>query len=72
IMGTYVHGLFDSNSFRRAFLRRLRERLGLSDPGGEDAHFDLEEELDELALRVREALDMDRVCALLKLPPLKG
>ncbi len=71
VMGTYVHGLFDSNSFRKAFLRGLRERLGMTDPPGEGADFDPDEELDELAMRVREALDMERICSLVKLPPLR-
>ena len=31
ILGTYIHGIFDNNSFRRAFLNYVRKNKGLKD-----------------------------------------
>jgi len=70
--GTYLHGVFDADGFRRWWLDGLRIKKGLP-PLDNEAHpegsFDraLEESLDRLAAVVREFLDMDAVYALLGL-----
>ena len=57
ILGTYIHGLFDSTAFRQSFLNRVRFKKGwplLS----QAADFDPDSEIDKLAKLVRENLDM--------------
>lgn len=68
VWGAYLHGLFDADAFRRAFLDRLRARRGLP-PVTAVTPYDLEPALDRLADVARENLPMDRVYALLGLPP---
>jgi adenosylcobyric acid synthase len=48
VMGTYVHGVFDSSAFRRCFLNRLRSARGWS-PVEPQAHMSLDRELDRWA-----------------------
>jgi adenosylcobyric acid synthase len=67
IWGTYLHGIFDADPFRRWFIDRLRKRAGLDCDGRILASYDLEPAFDRLADTVRESLDMDRVYALLGL-----
>jgi adenosylcobyric acid synthase len=66
LWGCYLHGLFDSGAFRRAFLDDLRRRRGLA-PLGRAASRDLGASLDRLAAVVRAHLDMPRVYGLLGL-----
>ncbi|BDQ33782.1 cobyric acid synthase [Pseudodesulfovibrio portus] len=61
VMGTYLHGLFDSDRFRRWFIDQLRMDRGLSPLEQIQTTFDLEDALDHLAGVVREAVDMDSV-----------
>lgn len=65
VWGTYLHGVFDADVFRRFFLDRLRVRKGLAPLGAVQVAYDLEAALDRLALVVRENLDMERVYRLL-------
>ena len=67
IWGTYLHGIFDADPFRRWFIDGLRRRKGLASDGRILASYDLEPAFDRLADIVRENLDMDRVYALLGL-----
>ena len=67
IWGTYLHGIFDADPFRRWFIDRLRRRAGLGCDGRILASYDLEPAFDRLADTVRGSLDMDRVYALLGL-----
>ncbi len=67
IWGTYLHGIFDLPGFRRAWLRSL----GWNPPGGEEQGITLgqkrERELEKLADRLEEDLDMhliDRMIGL--------
>ncbi len=59
IMGSYLHGMFASDAFRRSFLSRL---------GGAASQFayhaDVEATLDRLALHMEEHLDVDGLLAL--------
>ena len=60
--GTYLHGIFDNDSFRRDVINVLRARKGLS-PGGAGADYAAlkDKAIDSLADVVREHIDMDFV-----------
>jgi len=61
VLGTYLHGLFDADGFRRWFVDQLRMDKGLSPLEIARPVFGLEDALDHLASVVREAVDMDAV-----------
>ena len=65
VWGTYVHGLFDADPFRRWFVDRLRQKKGLAPLGAVQAVFDLEPALDRLAEVLRRHLDLKAIFALL-------
>ena len=65
IWGTYLHGVFDSDSFRHALLGRLRREAGLPPVPG--TRWDLGPELDRVADVVGASLDMAAIDALLGL-----
>ncbi|MFH7319614.1 cobyric acid synthase [Desulfurivibrio sp. D14AmB] len=65
IWGSYLHGIFDADPFRRWFIDRLRQRRGLAPLGIIQAPYDLEPAFDRLASSVRQALDMKRIYQLL-------
>ena len=67
IWGSYLHGIFDSDLFRRHFIDTIRERKGYKSYTGALFSYDLEPAFDRLADSVRESLDMERVYQLLKL-----
>ncbi|MCL6518001.1 cobyric acid synthase [Alicyclobacillus sp.] len=61
VMGTYLHGIFDNDGFRRAWLARLRSRFGLPEPAAPPPQMAAVREaaLDRLADVVRAHLRMD-------------
>ena len=61
VWGTYLHGIFDQDEFRRWFLNDLRQQHGL--PSLETAlkRYGLTSSLDRLADAVREHLDIARI-----------
>jgi cobyric acid synthase CobQ/L-threonine-O-3-phosphate decarboxylase len=61
VLGTYLHGLFDSDPFRRWFIDRLRTARRLSPLETVQAVFDIEPALDRLADMVRENLDVKTI-----------
>jgi adenosylcobyric acid synthase len=61
LWGTYLHGIFDADGFRRWFIDRLRERRGLAALDRIAAAYDLEPALDRLADVVRKSLNMDEI-----------
>ena len=67
VWGSYLHGIFDADLFRRWFIDRLRARRGLAPVGRVIAVYDLQESFDRLAAVVRERLDMKQIYRLLKL-----
>jgi cobyric acid synthase CobQ/L-threonine-O-3-phosphate decarboxylase len=67
IWGSYLHGIFDSDPFRRWFINRLRQRYSLTPLPGIPAPYDLEPAFDRLAATVRESVDMNRIYQLLGL-----
>lgn len=66
VWGTYLHGLFENEGLRRAWLAWLWRRRGLTPPA-ETAAFDRDQVYDRLAAAVRAGLDMERVYTLMEL-----
>ena len=67
VWGTYLHGVFDADAFRRWFIDRLRERRGLPPLGRCVAAYDLEPALDRLADVVRSSVDLKRIYELMRI-----
>jgi cobyric acid synthase CobQ/L-threonine-O-3-phosphate decarboxylase len=67
VWGSYLHGIFDSDLFRRWFIDTTRERKGYGPYQGPLSSYNLEPAFDRLADTVRKSLDMDRVYQLLGL-----
>ncbi len=65
--GTYLHGIFDSDEFRRWFIDRLRMRRGLSAKQQVCARYDIEPALDRLAESVRRNLPIEEIYRLMGL-----
>ena len=67
VMGSYLHGIFDTDGFAEAMVRRLMEDKGL-DMGNWE--FDLaahkEREYDRLADLVRNSFDMKKIYEILE------
>jgi adenosylcobyric acid synthase len=63
IMGSYVHGLFQSDDFRRSFLARLG---AVADPGLLFAAA-IEATLDSLASHIEAHLDIARILEIARL-----
>jgi adenosylcobyric acid synthase len=67
VWGTYVHGIFDSDEFRRWFIDKLRVRRGLAPKGRVMSVYNIEAALDRLADTVRKSMDIKRIYRLLGL-----
>lgn len=65
--GSYIHGIFDSGSYREKFLNSIRRKKGLKEMPSVDLREKREEELDKLASIVRENMDMDRIHNMLSI-----
>jgi adenosylcobyric acid synthase len=62
VVGTYLHGLFDSDAFRHALVRALRSAAGLAPPGAlADYTAEREQRFDRMAAHFRQALDVERI-----------
>ena len=57
ISGTYIHGLFDTDAFRRDYLNMIRQSKGWQ-PLPQKIHFDPDKEFDKLADLLRRNIDM--------------
>jgi adenosylcobyric acid synthase len=69
VFGTYLHGIFDNDPFRTAYLNRIRKEKGLPLPiakGVTDDPFDL------LAVHLEKHLDMERLLAICGLGTTQG
>jgi adenosylcobyric acid synthase len=66
VLGTYIHGLFDNDNFRRSWLNRIRQRKGLS-ALAEGASFSPDREFDKLAQLLRENINIDKVYEILRI-----
>jgi len=67
VWGTYLHGIFDDDVFRRWFIDGLRVRRGLAPLGRPVAVYDLEQAFDRLAETVRANIDLQAVLRLVGL-----
>ena len=67
VWGTYLHGVFDADPFRRWFLDRLRIRLGFKPIGKILMPYDLEPAFDRLADVVRRSLKIGEIYRLMGL-----
>jgi adenosylcobyric acid synthase len=67
VWGSYLHGLFDADGFRRWFIDRLRQRKGLQPLGTVQACYDLEPAFERLADTVRQSLDIPAIYRLMGL-----
>lgn len=63
VWGTYLHGIFDEDDFRRWFIDGLRVTKGLPELAAPQTSYGLESALDHLASVVRQHLDMNAVYA---------
>lgn len=61
VWGTYLHGVFDEDEFRRWFIDTLRTARGLPALAAPQTSYGLESALDHLASVVRRSLDMDAI-----------
>lgn len=64
VWGTYLHGIFDNDTFRENFLNRIRKRKNLPYPA-KHSIFDQNKEYDKLARLMRENIDMDYLMKIL-------
>ncbi len=64
IFGTYIHGVFDQDKFRRNFLNRIREKKNLA-PINEPTYFNLDNEFDKLAEHLRKNINMNYLYKIL-------
>ncbi|MBM3887663.1 MAG: cobyric acid synthase [Verrucomicrobia bacterium] len=67
VWGTYLHGIFDADAFRRWFIDRLRARRGWPALGKVCAAYDLEPAFERLAAVVRKSLRVDEIYRLMGL-----
>jgi len=66
VMGTYIHGIFDNDGFRRAVVNALRQRKGLTPlAAGMSTRQRKEAAYDRLADVVRGSLDMELIYRIL-------
>ncbi|EMK10399.1 MULTISPECIES: cobyric acid synthase [Leptospira] len=61
IWGTYIHGIFDKDQFRRKYLDQIRIRKGKTPLVDVQVSYNLEKSLDRLAENVRRSLDMNLI-----------
>ena len=69
IWGTYLHGVFDEDEFRRAFIDRLRAKKRLPPLRETQFCFDQDAEYDKLAELVRNNIDLEMVYEIVGMQP---
>ena len=66
VTGTYIHGIFDHDTFRRQVLNALRGRKGLADlPVQRSVRQEKERAYNRLASVVRASLDMEKLAQIM-------
>ncbi|HEY3331532.1 MAG TPA: cobyric acid synthase [Capsulimonadaceae bacterium] len=68
IIGTYVHGIFDNDSFRSAWLNRVRERASFPIRAPVNTSAVKEKSFDRLAQACRDNLDIEKLLELMVVP----
>ncbi|MHC1636381.1 MAG: cobyric acid synthase [Candidatus Methanospirareceae archaeon] len=71
VIGTYIHGIFDNNAFRRAFLDYVRKKKGITTLSGKHKHrentgIDWDAECNKLAKVVRNSIDMEKIYEIME------
>ena len=68
VIGSYLHGIFDTGSFWRAIVNRVRREKGMEENSGELLTIQQfrDREFDRLASIVRQNLDMDAVYKIIR------
>lgn len=61
VWGTYLHGVFDSDEFRRWYINRLRSRKGLMALACSPGKYDLNPAFDNLAEVVRHSVNLEKI-----------
>jgi adenosylcobyric acid synthase len=64
--GTYLHGVFDNDEFRKSFLDGVRSRKGLKTSAAGSYDRLKQEGFDKLAAIVRESIDIKKLYAILR------
>jgi adenosylcobyric acid synthase len=65
VWATYIHGIFDSDPFRRKWLDKARQRKGLHPLKEIQTFYDIDAALDRLAGTVRENIDLKAIYRIL-------
>jgi adenosylcobyric acid synthase len=72
VIGTYVHGIFDSDEFRQSFLNIVRKVKRLkTDTGKISSQVFFESQMERLANTLEYSLDMEKIFSLLSATPEK-
>jgi adenosylcobyric acid synthase len=66
VWGTYLHGLFDSDAFRKSFLNRIRLHKGIAISAVGSYELLKQDGFDKLAATVRANLDMQKLYEILQ------
>lgn len=66
VWGSYLHGVFDDDEFRRDFIDSVRVRNGLRPVRRVVARYDTEAEYDRLAALLRQNLDIEKIYQLIR------
>lgn len=61
VMGTYIHGIFDSTTFREFLVNYIRNKKGMEMKVSQNYEHKREKELDKLADIVRTSIDIDEI-----------
>jgi adenosylcobyric acid synthase len=70
VFGTYIHGIFDDDNFRHAFLDAARAACGLTRCAARSyVAAERESRLDRLAAHVRRSLDIEMIRSWIGIPP---
>jgi adenosylcobyric acid synthase len=67
VWGTYLHGIFDNNEFRRHFIDKVRLSKGYEPLRSVQADYNIESSIDRLADHVENSVDMPFITGLLGL-----
>ncbi len=64
---TYLHGVFDEDTFRRKFIDMIRQERNMAPVSKVLAKFDIHDAIDCLAATVRESVDIDHIYRIMGL-----